>query len=51
MGREIFRQPASPGWETLPAVLVLTLVVALVGTIVPLGRARRIEPAEILRGE
>lgn len=51
MGWQIFRQPASPPWETLPVVMGITLAVALVATIVPLGRIRRIEPAVILRGD
>lgn len=51
MGWQIFHQPASPRWETLPLVMAITLAVALGATIVPLGRIRRIEPAVILRGE
>jgi putative ABC transport system permease protein len=34
-----------------PIVLVLAAVVALLGSLVPLGRASRVDPAPILRGE
>ncbi len=35
----------------LPIVLVLAAVVALLGSLVPLGRAARVDPAPVLRGE
>jgi ABC-type lipoprotein release transport system permease subunit len=35
----------------LPAVLALAALVALVGSLIPLRRASRFEPALILRGE
>jgi putative ABC transport system permease protein len=34
-----------------PVVLVLAAVVALLGSLVPLGHASRVEPAVVLRGE
>ena len=34
-----------------PVVLVLAAVVALLGSLVPLGHASRVEPALVLRGE
>ena len=35
----------------LPIVLVLAAVVALLGSLLPLGRASRVDPAPVLRGE
>jgi len=51
LGWRIFHQPAAPGLETLPVVAVLTVLVALAATALPLARIRRIQPATILRGE
>lgn len=34
-----------------PIVLLLAAVVALLGSLIPLGRASRVDPAPILRGE
>jgi putative ABC transport system permease protein len=38
-------------WILLPIVLVLAAVVALLGSLLPLGRASRVDPAPVLRGE
>jgi putative ABC transport system permease protein len=38
-------------WILLPIVLVLAVVVALLGSLLPLGRASRVDPAPVLRGE
>jgi putative ABC transport system permease protein len=35
----------------LPIVLILAAVVALLGSLLPLGRASRVDPAPVLRGE
>ncbi len=51
LGRQIFHEPVPIRLEVLPAVLAITLLVALAATAAPLRRIRRIEPAVILRGE
>jgi putative ABC transport system permease protein len=38
-------------WILFPIVLLLAAVVALLGSLVPLGRASRVDPAPVLRGE
>lgn len=51
MGRSIFHASVTPRPLVFPAVIVLSLAVALAGTIFPVRRVGRIEPAVILRGE
>ncbi len=38
-------------WILLPVVLALAAAVALLGSLVPLGHASRVDPAPVLRGE
>jgi len=47
----VFGTPASLRMVLLPVVLGLAAIVVLLGSVVPLLRASRFEPAPILRGE
>jgi putative ABC transport system permease protein len=51
LGRSVFGVPPTAHPILLPVILALAAVVALVGSLVPLGRAAGFEPAPILRGE
>jgi putative ABC transport system permease protein len=51
LGLEIFGIAPTLPWVLFPIVLVLAAVVALAGSLVPLGHASRVDPAPILRGE
>jgi putative ABC transport system permease protein len=51
LGLEIFGVAPALRWILLPIVLVLAAVVALLGSLLPLGRASRVDPAPVLRGE
>ncbi len=51
LGESVFGTPAFPRLVLLPLVLALAAAVALVGSLIPLRRASRFEPALILRGE
>ncbi|MGA8038245.1 MAG: ABC transporter permease [Candidatus Acidiferrales bacterium] len=51
LGASVFGTPASPRLILIPVVVALAAIVALVGSLVPLRRASRFEPAMILRGE
>jgi putative ABC transport system permease protein len=51
LGIEIFGAAPELRWILLPIVLVLAAVVALLGSLLPLGRASRVDPAPVLRGE
>jgi putative ABC transport system permease protein len=51
LGVEIFGIAPDPRWILFPIVLFLAAVVALAGSLVPLRRASRVDPAPILRGE
>ncbi|MBI3666237.1 MAG: ABC transporter permease [Acidobacteria bacterium] len=51
LGWQIFHQPVPARLEILPSVVGITLLAALVSTVLPLRQIRRIEPAVILRGE
>jgi putative ABC transport system permease protein len=51
LGVGIFGVAPDVRWILLPIVLVLAAVVALAGSLVPLGRASRVDPAPVLRGE
>jgi len=47
---QIFRATLSWHWETFPAVVAMTLAVALLATALPVRRIRRMDPAVLLRG-
>ncbi|MBI4460435.1 MAG: FtsX-like permease family protein [Acidobacteria bacterium] len=47
----IFHSALQWRWDALPAVLVVTLTVALAGTIFPIQLVRRLNPAVVLKGE
>lgn len=49
-GHRIFHSTLAWHWETLPAVVALTLAVALLATALPVRRIRRLDPAVLLRG-
>jgi len=51
LGIGIFGVAPELRWILLPIVLVLAAVVALLGSLLPLGRASRVDPAPVLRGE
>jgi putative ABC transport system permease protein len=51
LGASVFGSPASPRLVLLPVILGLAAIVAIAGSLVPLRRAARFNPAPILRGE
>jgi putative ABC transport system permease protein len=51
LGIGIFGTAPELRWILLPIVLILAAVVALLGSLLPLGRASRVDPAPVLRGE
>ena len=51
LGIEIFGVAPALRWILFPIVLLLAGMVALAGSLVPLGRASRVDPAPVLRGE
>lgn len=51
IGRSIYGAPVSVRAEVLPAVLLVTVALAVVSTLFPLRLVRRVNPAVILRGE
>jgi putative ABC transport system permease protein len=51
LGIGIFGVAPELRWILLPIVLVLAVVVALLGSLLPLGRASGVDPAPVLRGE
>jgi putative ABC transport system permease protein len=51
LGIGIFGIAPELRWILLPIVLALAAVVALLGSLLPLGRASRVDPAPVLRGE
>ena len=51
LGASIFGSPASPRLVLLPVILGIAAIVAMLGSLIPLRRAARFDPAPILRGE
>lgn len=51
LGLGIFGVAPELRWILLPIVLLLAAAVALLGSLLPLGRASRVDPAPVLRGE
>jgi putative ABC transport system permease protein len=51
IGRANFHAPVSPRLSVLPVVLVGGIAIALIAAIVPISLLRRVQPANILRGE
>jgi putative ABC transport system permease protein len=51
LGIEIFGIAPTLRWILFPIVLALAALVALAGSLVPLGHASRVDPAPVLRGE
>ncbi|HUJ82810.1 MAG TPA: hypothetical protein VLW83_13070, partial [Candidatus Acidoferrales bacterium] len=51
LGESVFGTPANLRMVLLPIVMGLATAVVLLGSVIPLRRAARFEPAPILRGE
>lgn len=51
LGATVFGTPASPRLVLFPVILGLAAIVAVAGSLIPLRRAARFDPAPILRGE
>jgi putative ABC transport system permease protein len=51
LGQSVFGTPSSLRMVLLPVVLGLATIVAILGSLIPLWRAARFQPAPILRGE
>ncbi len=51
LGASVFGTPAAPRIVLLPVALGIAALVALIGSLIPLRRAARFDPAPILRGE
>lgn len=51
LGSSVFGSPAPPRLVLLPVILALATLVAILGSLIPLRRAARFNPAPILRGE
>lgn len=50
-GDTVFGSPAPPRLVLLPVIIGMAAIVAVLGSLVPLRRAARFDPAPILRGE
>lgn len=50
-GASVFGSPATPRPVLLPVIIGIAAIVAIVGSMIPLRRAARFDPAPILRGE
>lgn len=50
-GESVFGSPAAPRPVLLPVIVGIAATVAIVGSMIPLRRAARFDPAPILRGE
>lgn len=51
IGRVNFHAAIVPRWNVLPPILLGSIVLSLVSTVVPILLLRRVQPANILRGE
>jgi putative ABC transport system permease protein len=51
LGKSVFGTPAPLRMVLLPIVLGIAAMVAIAGSLIPLRRAARFDPAPILRGE
>ena len=51
LGESVFGSPAPTRIVLLPIVLAMAAIVAMMGSLLPLRRAARFDPAPILRGE
>ena len=51
LGETLFAATVAVRWTTLPVVAAVAVVIALVGTLLPLRLVRQTQPAVILRGE
>ena len=51
LGESVFGTPAAPRLVLLPVILGLAAIVAMAGSLIPLGRAARVDPAPMLRDE
>ncbi|HMH05618.1 MAG TPA: FtsX-like permease family protein [Terriglobales bacterium] len=51
IGRANFHAPVTPRLNVFPVILVGGIAIALVAAILPMSLLRRVQPANILRGE
>ncbi len=51
IGMSVFNTSISPRYEIIPIVLLISVVVALIASLIPIRKAVKIEPAIVLRGE
>ncbi len=51
IGMSVFNTSISPRYEIIPIVLLISVVVALIASLLPIRKAVKIEPAIVLRGE
>ena len=51
VGQVVFGVPATGRWILLPVVLALAALVVMAGSLIPLGRLARLDPAPVLKGE
>ena len=51
LGQSVFGAPGTTRMILFPVVLAIAAIVAIAGSLIPLRRAARFEPAAILRGE
>jgi ABC-type lipoprotein release transport system permease subunit len=51
LSTSVFGSPAPPRLILLPAILGLAAIVAIIGSMIPMWRAARLNPAPVLRGE
>jgi len=51
IGRLSFHAPVTPRWQLFPAILIGSVIIAMISSLVPLARLRKIQPAVMLKGE
>jgi putative ABC transport system permease protein len=51
IGMSVFNTSITPRYEIIPVVILISVVVTLVASVIPVRRAVRVEPAVVLRGE
>lgn len=51
IGMSVFNTFINPRYEIIPVVLLISVVVALIASVIPIRKAVKVEPAIVLRGE
>jgi putative ABC transport system permease protein len=51
IGISVFNTFINPRYEIIPVVLIISIVVALIASVIPIRKAVKVEPAIVLRGE